>query len=183
VARDSRGRFIKGSGKVTSVDRGADALIARMRTLAAGQNLTVGIHEAEAGQPAEGSDDGATLLDIASFNEFGGPATESKPLGNPPRRSFLQDWADENVDENRALMTKAATAVMQGRVADMPTALNRLGLLFVGQIQERIKAGIAPEQADSTAERKGSSTPLIDGGQLWQSVTHQLSTGSNQGSQ
>jgi hypothetical protein len=52
-----------------------------------------------------------------------------------------------------------------------------LGLLFVGQIQERIKANIAPENADSTIERKGSSTPLINGGQLWQSVKHEVVQG------
>jgi hypothetical protein len=168
--------------KITSVDRGANAMIARLRKMAAGQNLTVGIHEAEGAQAAEGSDD-ATLIEIAAFNEFGGPPTESKPEGNPPRRSFIVDWADENVEENRAALRKSAAAVLKGTVPDMTTALNRVGLLFVGRIQARIKAGIEPANAESTIERKGSSTPLIDGGQMWKSVTHQVGNGSSGNSQ
>jgi hypothetical protein len=165
-----------GSSSVKTVDHGYTAMVARMHAAAAGARLTVGIHEAEGGAPAE-EGDGATLLEVASYNEFGGPATEAKPLGNPPRRSFLADWADANVDDHRESMRKAAVAVVKGKIADMPTALNRLGLLFVGQIQERIKANIAPENADSTIERKGSSTPLINGGQLWQSVKHEVVQG------
>lgn len=160
------------------MDHGYEALLKRMRTAAAGARMTVGIHEAEGAQPAEG-DDEATLLDIAAYNEFGGPPTEAKPNGNPPRRSFIADWADENIDEHREDLRKSAKAVLKGTLPSIENGLDRLGLRFVGEVQQRIKAGIEPENADSTIARKGSSTPLIGKtSQLFTSITHQVTSGA-----
>jgi hypothetical protein len=167
--RDSHGRFIK------ATDKGLDALKARIAATAAGVRLTVGIHEAEGDQPAEGDDSDATLIEVAAYNEFGGPDD------NPPRRSFIADWADENVDEHKELVRRSAQAVVQGKLPSMHVALDRLGLRFVGEIQMRIKGGISPENAASTIEQKGSSTPLIAGGQLWTAVTHQVESGAGTG--
>jgi hypothetical protein len=164
--RDSHGRFIK------ATDKGIEALKARIAAATGGVRLTVGIHEADASAPAEGEDSDVTLGDVAAFNEFGGPDD------NPPRRSFLADWADENVDEHKELMRRSARAVIKGQVPSVRVAFERLGLRFVGEIQQRIKGGIEPENRPSTVERKGSSTPLIAGGQLWTHVTHQVESGT-----
>jgi len=163
---------------IKDTDHGYKALVARMAAAAAGARLSVGIHEAEGGLPDESGE--ATVLDVATWNEFGGAPTESKPEGNPPRRSFLADWADEHVDENRETLRKIAAAVVKGKVPDMTTGLNRAGFLFVGQIQERIRAGIEPENADSTIAKKGSSTPLIASGSLWQAVKHEVTQGGKE---
>lgn len=163
---------------VRDTDRGYAALKKRMLAAAAGAQLTVGIHEAEGDQPAEGEDSDATLAEVAAYNEFGGPDD------NPPRRSFLADWADEGVEQHREQLRQSAKAVVQGKLPSMAVALERLGLRFVGEIQLRIKGGIAPENADSTVARKGSSTPLIGvSGQLWTSITHQVETGSGKGTE
>lgn len=159
------------NARIRDTDKGYAALKARLAQLAKGSRLTVGIHEAEADLPAEGDDSGATLGEVAAFNEFGGPDN------NPPRRSFLVDWADENLDENQTLFTRSMKAVAAGKLPSAEVALERLGLRFVGDIQRRIKAGIAPENRPSTVDRKGSSVPLIASGQLWTSITHEVTVG------
>jgi hypothetical protein len=157
--------------KIRDTDRGLEALKTRIGKAAAAR-LSVGIHEAEGSQPDESGE--ATVLDVAAFNEFGGPDE------NPPRRSFIADWADENADQNKELLRRSAQAVVKGQLPSMAVALERLGLRFVGDVQQRIRAGIEPENAESTIERKGSSTPLINQGTLWGSVTHQVQEGSGE---
>lgn len=152
------------NAKIKDLDKGYAALKERVeRMLRVG--VSVGVHDAEGSQEAEGSD-GATLSEVAAFNEFG---TE-----NIPRRSFLADWADENAEQHKVLISKIARAVVQGKLPSLEAGLNRMGLQFVGEIQQRIAAGIAPENAPSTIARKGSSTPLIDTGQLRSAITYQI---------
>ncbi|HYQ47159.1 MAG TPA: hypothetical protein VER11_34550 [Polyangiaceae bacterium] len=176
--RDSSGRFIKGSGgkggvRFKDTDRGFEALKARIGKAAAAR-LSVGVHEAEGAQSEDGE---TTVLDVAIFNEFGGEN------GNPPRRSFVADWADENADEHKELLRRSQKAVIKGTLPSTEVALERLGLRFVGDVQKRMIAGIEPENAESTIARKGSSTPLIDQGQLLSSITHQVTTGSSESSE
>lgn len=168
MVRDSGG----GGVKFKDTDKGLEALKARIGKAAAAR-VSVGIHEAEGSLP-DGDDGEATVLDVASFNEFGGPDN------NPPRRSFIADWADENSDEHKELLRRSAAAVVKGTLPSMTVALERLGLRFVGDVQKRIIAGIEPENAESTIAQKGSSTPLVDGGQLLSSVTHQVTQGAEE---
>lgn len=160
------------NARIKDTDHGFAALKIRMAKAAQGARLTVGIHEAEAELPAEGDDSGATLGDVAAFNEFGGAD------GNPPRRSFLADWADQNQDQNQELFRRSVAAVVKGKLPSVDIAMQRLGVRFVAEIQQRIRAGIEPANAESTVERKGSSTPLVDTGQLWSSITFQVGSGS-----
>lgn len=107
---------------------------------------------------------GLTVLDVATFHEFG--------LG-VPERSFLRGYVDENKARIRGMIKSLATMVQQGKL-DQDTALEKLGLTIVGEIQKRIAKGIPPPNAESTIARKGSSTPLIDTGQLRSSITHKV---------
>lgn len=161
----------KGSVKVKDTDHGFKALAARLGK-AANARLSVGIHEEEADEPAEGDDSGATLGEVAAYNEFGGPDE------NPPRRSFIADWADENADEHKEMLRRSAQAVVKGALPNMQIALERLGLRFVGDVQQRIRGGIAPDNEPSTIAKKGSSTPLINEGQLWGSISHKVESGT-----
>jgi hypothetical protein len=47
----------------------------------------------------------------------------------------------------------------------------------VGVIKQRIANGIAPPNSPYTIARKGSSKPLIDTGQLRNSITYQVEIG------
>lgn len=148
---------------VRDSDRGFAALLKRMRRAASPTELTVGVHEAE-GSAEHG--DGATILDIAVVHEFG--------LGNVPRRSFIGDWQDETEQEHAAAIRAVAKAVVAGDVESVEQGAERLGLRFVGEVQRRIAEGIDPPLDPATVARKGSSTPLIDTGQLRTSITYRV---------
>lgn len=162
-------------GDVKDVDKGWLALRAR---LGAANRLmvTVGVHGPEGQQiatsPEDGGEDGGggerkrlTVLDVGTFNEYG--------MGNNPERSFIRATVDMNASANDMALRKIAQAIIQGKY-DGRTGLDRFGLLVVGQIQTRISNGIPPPNAPSTIARKGSSTPLIEDGQLRSAVRHQV---------
>lgn len=156
---------------VKDTDRGYKALRQRLTKAAAGARVSVGVHEAEGDQPA-GDDGEATVLDVAVFNEFG---TE-----HIPPRSFIGAWEDENVDEHKSQLRKIGQAVVKGAIPSVEVGLERFGLHAVGEVQQRIAAGIAPENAESTVERKGSSTPLINHGQLRSAIAHHVKSGTSE---
>jgi hypothetical protein len=140
---------------VRTVDRGATALLARLRERA--RAVEVGILGAEA-RREEGA--GVTVADVAAWAEFG--------LGQP-RRSWLVDWIEANgpaLTERTKIESRAIIAGDRTKAQ----ALGRLGLWIQGQIQQRIANGIDPENAESTIRKKGSSTPLIDKGQFRSSI-------------
>jgi hypothetical protein len=150
------------SVKITERDNGYKALLARFD--APQGSVTIGVHEAEGSAPTE--DGEATLLDVAMFNEFG--------TASIPPRSFIGAWSDENEETNRERLRLIGEAVVAGKLPSIEVGLERFGLLCVADVQERIAAGIPPENAPSTIEKKGSSAPLIDTGQLRSSITHQV---------
>lgn len=155
------------TAQVRDRDHGYKALMKRLKASQPTRG-TVGIHEAEGAAEEEG---GATVLDIANFMEFG---TE-----HIPPRSFIGDYADENLDKNRGRMRLLAKAVISGKVPDFDQGMDRFGLLIVSEIQARIRDGIAPDLQQATIDAKGSSTPLIGkSGQLWTSIRHQILKGT-----
>lgn len=151
--------------RVRETDNGYKALFARLEGAAG--SVTVGIHEAEGAQEAE-EGDGLTVLDVAAINEYGGPEN------NPPQRSFLGAWSDETEAENRERLQRGMEAVVAGKLPSAEVMLDRFGFDRVASVQDRIRAHIPPENAPSTIERKGSSTPLINHSQLLTSITHQV---------
>jgi hypothetical protein len=159
---------------VSDRDKGFRALFGRLAG-AKGLSLTVGIHGPEGSEPAAGGGE-LTVTQIGIVHEYGlGNAYKKKPGG----RSFIRAWADENKEQNLATLAKIAQAVVQGKF-DARTGLDRAGLLFVAQVQKRIKAGIPPALDEKTIAAKGSATPLIDTGQLWSSIRHKVSTEGEQ---
>lgn len=177
TARDSRGRFVSGSGssgavRIVDRDHGYSDLRARIFG-AANPKISVGILEADGGEPAKGStdDDPLTILEVAIINEFG-----SEDGKHPPSRSFLRAWFDEAREDISARLQIEMQAVVTGK-RTKAQALERVGLWAVGEIQKRIAQGIDPANADSTVARKGSSTPLIDTGQLRSSISYKVEAG------
>lgn len=57
---------------------------------------------------------------------------------------------------------------------DLARVLERVGARFENDILDRIRAHIPPPLSPETIRRKGSTTPLIDTGQLVGSITHQI---------
>ena len=125
--------------------------------------VSVGIHAAEGAKAYDGTNP-ATVVDVAGFHEFG--------LG-VPERSWLRGWYDSTTTENKEFIRSRLLMVVQGKITK-EQALEQIGLKFQTAIQERISDGIPPPNAASTIRQKGSSTPLIDTGQMRSSVTFSI---------
>lgn len=145
-------------------DNGAARLRAALRARVASA-VEVGVLGADAAKAYDGGDEPITVADVARWAEFG--------LGQP-RRSWLKDTIEIKRAELLERMRAEAQAVARGE-RTKPEALTRIGLWIEGEIKQRIANGIDPPNAETTIERKGSSTPLIDTGQLRSSITHRLS--------
>lgn len=150
--------------RIIDRDLGFRALFARLR-LSERVNVTVGIHQDDGSEAHEGTE--LTVVEIAAFHEFGTNRT--------PQRSWLVEGIAEN--ENRIIdfMKGFGRRVISNRNRlDPRRALDLLGLEITRLLQARIRAGIPPPLADVTVALKGSSTPLIDTGQLIQSIRHKV---------
>jgi len=146
--------------KVEDRDHGYKKRVKAIHTMAEERpEVTVGIHEAEG---AAAYEDGATVLEVAIWNEFG---TE-----HIPARSFLRAWFDETRGEAKERWEMLLRQVAQGKIT-REVAMERFGLWCVGGIQARIADGIPPSNRPGTIARKGSSKPLINTGQLRSSIT------------
>ena len=149
--------------RITDRDKGFRKLLRRVKGAARGRGVTVGIHSGEGAAPVPG---GGTVVDVGSIHEFG--------LGDVPERSFIRRWADEDKEELRSGEKKLAQSIVKGQNT-AEAALEKMGVLFAAKAQKFISDGRAtPKLDDATKDRKGSSTPLIDTGQLRSSITHQV---------
>lgn len=112
------------------------------------------------------SSNDANIVDVAVWNEFG---TE-----HIPQRPFLRDTCEEKDDwgDKKANIWNSVIDGLNPR-----TAMEILGQQAKGDIQEKIGSGDFTPNAPSTIKKKGSSTPLIDTGQLRQSITFKLTKG------
>lgn len=127
-------------------------------------------------------EDGAPMLVIAAANEFGakipkrqarfGNLDDENPGGWViiPERSYLRAWFDENVDALQATMEHLIGQVVEGKISGR-AALETIGGYVATHVQAYMVDLKTPPNAPSTIRRKGSSNPLIDTGQLKDSIT------------
>ena len=162
---------------VTVKDNGGNDFLRRVRELAKGRSVRVGVlADASKREPTKGTASKKkrtrekaeksapySLLEVAIVHEFGG--------GHVPARSFIRATVDEKRTEIQALQLALAKQVLLGKItADQ--ALGQLGAKVASWVQARIVAGIAPALSPSTLKRKKrKTTPLILTGQLKSSVT------------
>lgn len=161
----------KANVKIKITDKGA-ARSASQLFGAKKASVTVGVFGEEGEKQAEGEP--ITMVELAAVHEFG--------LG-VPERSFIRSYFDANADRVSTALLKICKAqlelaVREGRPStnsELRRVLSKLGLFMVGEIQARIGNGeITPELAEKTIQRKGSSTPLVDTGQLRSSITYEI---------
>jgi hypothetical protein len=115
---------------------------------------------------------GISVAELAATHEYG--------LG-VPERSFLRATVDKGRERYLASMQKAmkATVVYASKHKSSwdplkSVSLKRLALVIEGDVKAAIAAGIPPPNAQRTIDKKGSSTPLIDTGQLRRSILGQV---------
>ncbi|NIR31645.1 MAG: hypothetical protein GWN84_20505 [Gammaproteobacteria bacterium] len=146
--------------KVVDRDRGWGRV---KRELRKGRvEVAVGIQGPAAVAPR--SEGKLTNAEIGAINEFG--------LG-PPERSFLRATLDAERRKYIQLLKGVGDAAVAGKTS-LEQGARLVGEIAVGDVKQTIADGVPPPNAPSTIERKGSSTPLIDTGQLRGSITSKV---------
>lgn len=149
-------------GRLTRDPRlpGLEAVLARYQTLD-GVQVTVGIQ----GTPdltAAGDASASELVQIAAANEYG--------TDRIPPRPFLRTALKRNRRRWSNLLDKAVLPAADGRPKEAIRILRLLGVVMVGDVQATLRGGPWIPNAPRTVARKGSSLPLVDTGQLVQSI-------------
>ena len=112
---------------------------------------------------------GKSLVAIALANELG--------TGNIPARPFISSTSDERrSDWWRRFDMGNEKALLGG--ANPNLGFEWVGQLATRDIKRKIDSIKSPANSARTIETKGSSNPLIDTGQMRQSITHLVRTAS-----
>jgi hypothetical protein len=125
-------------------------------------DIAVGV---PASKSARGDESELNNAQIAAVNELG--STD----GRIPERSFIRSTLTENRNKYARMMGQVARRVSEGQ--DAPAiALHRVGFIISADVKHKIATGPFIPNAPSTIKRKKSNKPLIDKGQLVQSIDH-----------
>lgn len=87
-----------------------------------------------------------------------------------PERSFLRTGHDENVDRVMAQTERALSQVVAGKMS-VDDMLDLYGQQMATAIKNYMRDLSSPANHPYTVEQKGSSNPLVDTGQLIESIT------------
>lgn len=107
--------------------------------------------------------EGTLVSQIAFWNEFG-----TKHI---PERSFIRSWFDANISAIQQKVRFLYNKVSEGKMT-AKTALATLGQWAQDRIRKSILEFTSPPNKPMTIRRKGSSHPLIDTGQMLNSIHH-----------
>lgn len=87
-----------------------------------------------------------------------------------PERSFLRSGHDENADKVLKNASMALGQVIDGKMS-IDTFLDSCGQMLADKIKLYIRDLKSPPNHPYTIEQKGSSNPLVDTGNLLESIT------------
>jgi hypothetical protein len=130
--------------------------------------LRVGIF----GPAASSSHGEASNVEVASFHEFG---TE-----HVPQRSFIRATVLARLREINSMYERIAKGAIEGKIT-LHVGYDIMGEYIRSEMQQTIRAQIPPPLKPETIDRKnrsvgggGASTPLIDTGQLINSIAFEV---------
>lgn len=115
-----------------------------------------------------------TVARIAAIHEFGSLD------GTIPERSFMRSSIDENLVKLTKLLKKLSGLVIDGRM-QKKQALGLVGQNIADAMKAKIRTGRFEPLAESTIKAKGSSKPLIDTGQMINSIEFDFRKGKQKG--
>jgi len=115
------------------------------------------------------------VISKAIWNEFGtrGGASGGGWGGPIPERPFLRNAMRDNQRKYARFSASKARDLVEGKIT-LEGVLKQLGVLAQGDVQHEITALREPPNSPVTIAAKGSSNPLIDTGEMRQSVTWQI---------
>jgi len=108
---------------------------------------------------------GKSMPQIAAENEFGTRTT--------PARPFMRTSFDENREKINRIIASEYDKIIEGN-STVKKSLNLIGLFGVDLIQQKIRSIHYPPNSPRTIAIKKSFKPLIDFGQMVQSVRHKV---------
>lgn len=162
-----------------SDDREWQKLLQTVESISA-RTVKVGVLASQGGnEQHSGSDDGMTVLDIAAVHEFGSSD------GRVPERSYIRLTTAAKAEEAEQVLGKIAAGIVAKKI-DVEKGLNMFGAWMSTQIKQTITGGgdivpLWPELKPATIARKGSDRPLVDTGQLVNSITWEVGPAPNLG--
>ncbi len=142
-------------------NKGIDKLSKLRKELGKNNILKVGLPKGSNAYP-----DGTSVIMVGFVHEFG------SDVNNIPERSFLRSTLIDKKSTYKQLFKSIAKSVVDG--SKMLTAINKLGLVVQGDVQQKIVNLKNPPNTQGTVSSKGSSNPLIDTGHLRQSITFEV---------
>lgn len=147
------------SSKLTRIKNNGGIVALKKRVKTPG---TVDVGIIDAGQHPSGD---VTVAEIGFIHEFGS--------GNVPERSFMRSTIQTGKKDIIALQKKLLGQIQAGQI-DVIKALGLVGEVFSDMIRQKIVSIRTPPNSPRTIATKGSSNPLIDTGQLKNSITYEV---------
>jgi hypothetical protein len=139
-------------------DRGWDHIIDSLEDIPF--DVTIGIQ----GSEASVDHGGITNAMLGSIHEYG------TADGRIPQRSFLRSTLNKKEKKYTKEYATALANVAEGK--DLEGELKIVGEIAAGDVKKEIKKHIPPILHPSTvARKKGETVPLINTGQLWNSIS------------
>jgi len=111
--------------------------------------------------------DGLSVAEVAVLHEFG---STSKGV---PERSFIRETMAQQEKALMAYAKKEANKVLDG-TQSTKTAIEKLGIFAQAEILKKFTNNDWQENSKLTIKNKKSAMPLIDTGQLRQSITWEV---------
>ena len=132
-------------------------------------------------------EDGTPVAKVAEINEFGATikvtdkmrkwfAAQGFPLNKNtteihiPARSFIRTTIDERSDDWHDIFYSRLEKVFDGKLT-LKQALEQLGLVIKGDIQEKITQITTPPNSGMTVIMKGKDKPLINTGFMQETIS------------
>lgn len=142
---------------ISERDLGFAKVVSELKSLS-GKEIKIGV------QGSDTYEDGTSVLDVAIWNEFGTSRISSRPF---VRQTFAL-YGEEAYQQ----MAKVVEAVGIG--VDVNTALATVGQWYENRMKETLSTYPWKRNSLETIKRKGSSKPLIDTGQLRNSIRYEV---------
>ena len=143
-------------------------------------SLLPGPNQVKVGFPAGEAD--SDVIQRAIWQEFGtrGGASGGGWGGPVPERPFMRNAIRDGQSSNKAMMKTEARRIIVDAIKGKDVAmskrltLRRLGIKVQGDIQASITSLRSPPNSPVTIAMKGSSNPLIDSGEMRDSVAFKV---------
>lgn len=116
-------------------------------------------------QSDAGENEGVSIAEYAAFNEFG--------TRTIPERPFMRKTFDDNLANYNKLIERLFKGMLSGKL-DAKFAFDTLGQQTEDDMKDTITNGNFTANAQSTIDKKGSSSPLIDTGTMRNSIRYEV---------